>query len=93
MATVRVDRAVVSASTKRARGCRRCWRTPIPGIYPAVEHNRRRLYDGGLVATSRCARAPSMGARSLVLRFTAMITMRSQVALEAPLAAAQVPVV
>lgn len=85
----------------------------IPGIYPPVEHDGRRLYDGGLVANVPLRQALSMGARSLVvldcafpgrlpaapdtfadaLLFTAIITMRSQAVLEAPLAAAEVPVV
>ncbi len=85
----------------------------IPGIYPPVEHDGRRLYDGGVVANVPLRQALAMGARSLVvldctfpghlpkppdtlaeaLLFTAIITMRSQPALEAPLAAAEVPVV
>ncbi len=85
----------------------------IPGIYPPVEHDGRRLYDGGVVANVPLRQALAMGARSLVvldctfpghlpkppdtlaeaLLFTAIITMRLQAALEAPLAAAEVPLV
>ncbi len=85
----------------------------IPGIYPPVEYDGRRLYDGGLVANVPLRQALSMGARSLVvldcafpghlpeapdtfadaLLFTAIIATRSQAALEAPVAAAEVPVV
>jgi len=85
----------------------------IPGIFPPVEHDGRRLYDGGVVANVPLRQALSMGARSLVvldcafpghlpdppdtlaeaLLFAAIITMRSQAVLEAPLAAAKVPVV
>ena len=85
----------------------------IPGIYPPVEHDSRRLYDGGVVANVPLRQALAIGARSLVvldctfpghlpkppdtlaeaLLFTAMITMRLQAALEAPLAAAEVPLV
>lgn len=85
----------------------------IPGIFPAVDHDGRLLYDGGVVANVPLQQALAMGARSLVvldctfpghnlpppetlaeaLLFTAMVTMRSQAILEAPLIAAQVPVV
>ena len=85
----------------------------IPGIYPPVEHDGRRLYDGGLVANVPLRQALAMGARSLVvldcafpghlpeppdtlaeaLLFSVIITMRSQAAFEAPLVAAEVPVV
>jgi len=83
----------------------------IPGIYPWVEHQGRRLYDGGVVANVPMRQAIALGARSLVvfdcgfpgqlpppetlaavLLFTAAITMRTQAVLEAPIAAAQVPV-
>lgn len=84
----------------------------IPGIYPWVEHEGRRLYDGGVVANVPMRQAITLGARSLVvfdcsfpgqlppppetlasvLLFTAMITMRTQAVLEAPMAAAEVPV-
>ena len=85
----------------------------IPGIFPSVEHDQRRLYDGGVVANVPLRQALAMGARSLVvldctfpghllpppesiaetLLFTAMVTMRSQAILEAPLVAAHIPVV
>jgi len=85
----------------------------IPGIYPPVDHDGRRLYDGGFVANVPMRQALALGARSLVvldcafpgrrpappdtvaeaLLFTAFIAMRSQAALEAPLVAAEVPVV
>ncbi|MDI5976185.1 patatin-like phospholipase family protein [Amycolatopsis magusensis] len=85
----------------------------IPGIYPAVEHEGRLLYDGGLVANVPMRQAIAMGAKSLVVldcafpgqlptrpqtlaevvMFTAMISMRNQAVLEAPLAATEVPVV
>ncbi len=85
----------------------------IPGIFPPVDHDGRRLYDGGVVANVPLQQALAMGARSLVVLdctfpghllpqpeplaetvlFTAMITMRSQTLLEAPLVAAQIPVV
>jgi len=85
----------------------------IPGIFPPVEHDGRRLYDGGVVANVPLRQALAMGARSLVvldctfpghlpkppdtlaeaLLFTAIITMRLQAALEAPLAAAEVPLI
>jgi len=85
----------------------------IPGVFPPVDHDGRRLYDGGVVANVPLRQAVAMGARSLVvldctfpghllpppeslaetLLFTAMVTMRSQTILEAPLVAAQVPVV
>jgi NTE family protein len=84
----------------------------IPGIYPWVEHEGRRLYDGGVVANVPMRQAIALGARSLVvfdcgfpdqippppetlasvLLFTATITMRTQAVLEAPIAAAEVPV-
>jgi NTE family protein len=85
----------------------------IPGIFPAVDHDGRSLYDGGVVANVPLQQALDLGARSLVVLdctfpghllpppvslpetvlFTAMITMRSQTLLEAPLVAAQIPVV
>jgi NTE family protein len=85
----------------------------IPGIFPSVDHDGRRLYDGGIVANVPLRQALAMGARSLVvldctfpghllpppesiaetLLFTAMVTMRSQAVLEAPLIAAHIPVV
>jgi NTE family protein len=85
----------------------------IPGVFPPVDHDGRRLYDGGVVANVPIRQALAMGARSLVvldctfpghllpppetlvetLLFTAMVTMRSQSMLEAPLVAAQVPVI
>jgi len=85
----------------------------IPGIFPPVDHDGRRLYDGGVVANVPLRQAAAMGARSLVVLdctfpghllpppeslaetvlFTAMVTMRSQTLLEAPLVAAQIPVV
>jgi len=85
----------------------------IPGIYPWVEHEGRRLYDGGVVANAPMGQAIALGARSLVvfdcgfrgqlppppetlasvLLFTATITTRTQAVLEAPIAAAQLPVV
>jgi len=85
----------------------------IPGIFPAVDHDGRRLYDGGVVANVPVRQAWAMGARSLVvldctfpghvlpppetlaevLLFTAMVTMRSQAILEAPLVAEHIPVV
>jgi len=87
--------------------------TAIPGIFPSVTVDGRRLYDGGVVANVPVTQALAMGARSLVvldaafpgrlpsppstlaeaLLFAAMVTMRTQSALEAPLAAARVPVV
>ncbi|HVW41129.1 MAG TPA: patatin-like phospholipase family protein [Amycolatopsis sp.] len=87
--------------------------TAIPGIYPAVEHEGRMLYDGGLVANVPLRQALAMGAKSLVvldcafpgqipapphtiaevLMYTAMISMRNQAVLEAPIAATEVPVV
>jgi len=39
----------------------------IPGIYPPVEHDGRRLYDGGVVANVPMRQAVGMGARSLVV--------------------------
>ena len=85
----------------------------IPGIFPWVDHDGRRLCDGGVVANVPLRQALALGARSLVvldcefpghlppppetlaetLLFTAMVTMRSQAVLEAPLVAAEVPVV
>ncbi len=85
----------------------------IPGIFPWVDHDGRRLCDGGVVANVPLHQALVLGARSLVvldcefpghllpppetlaetLLFTAMVTMRSQAVLEAPLVATEVPVV
>jgi NTE family protein len=85
----------------------------IPGVFPPVDHDGRRLYDGGVVANVPIRQALAMGAASLVvldctfpghllpppetlvetLLFTAMVTMRWQSILEAPLVAAEVPVV
>jgi NTE family protein len=85
----------------------------IPCVFPSVEHDGRRLCDGGVVANVPLRQSVAMGARSLVvldctfpghllpppeslaenLLFTAMVTMRSQTILEAPLVGAQVPVV
>jgi NTE family protein len=85
----------------------------IPGVFPPVDHDGRRLYDGGVVANVPLRQAVAMGARSLVvldctfpghllpqpeslaeiMLFTAMVTMRSQSILEAPLVAGHVPVV
>ena len=85
----------------------------IPGIFPAVEHDGRLLYDGGVVANVPMRQALALGARSLivldctipgaplpppesfadVILLTAIVTMRSQAMLEAPLAAAEAPVV
>jgi NTE family protein len=85
----------------------------IPGIFPSVNIDGRRLYDGGVVANVPLTQALAMGARSLVvldaafpgrmpgapatlaeaLMFTAMVTMRVQATLEAPVVAAGVPVV
>jgi NTE family protein len=39
----------------------------IPGIYPAVDHDGRSLYDGGLVANVPLRQAVDRGARSLVV--------------------------
>lgn len=84
----------------------------IPGIYPWVEHDGRRLYDGGVVANVPMRQAVALGARSLVvfdcsfpgqlppppetlagaLMYTAMVTMRAQAVLEAPIVSAQLPV-
>ena len=81
--------------------------TAIPGVFPAVHHDGRQLYDGGVVANVPVTQALAMGARSLVvldaafpgrlpkppeslaeaLLFTAMVTMRVQATLEAPMAA------
>jgi len=41
--------------------------TAIPGIYPPVDHEGRRLYDGGVVAKVPMRIAADMGARSLVV--------------------------
>jgi len=85
----------------------------IPGIFPPVVHDGRRLCDGGLVANVPLRQALAAGAQSLVvldctfpghllpapdsmaetLLYTAMVTMRSQAVLEAPLIGASVPVV
>jgi NTE family protein len=85
----------------------------IPGIFPPVERDGRRLYDGGVVANVPLQQALAMGARSLVVLdctfpghflpapeslaetvlYTAMVTMRTQSILEAPLVATQIPVV
>jgi NTE family protein len=39
----------------------------IPGIYPPVEHDGLRLYDGGVVANVPMRQAAAMGARSLIV--------------------------
>ncbi len=85
----------------------------IPGIFPPVDRDGRRLYDGGVVANVPLQQALAMGAGSLVVLdctfpghalpppeslaetvlFTAMVTMRSQSILQAPLVAAHIPVV
>jgi NTE family protein len=39
----------------------------VPGIYPRVDHDGRRLYDGGVVANVPMRVAIDMGARSLVV--------------------------
>jgi NTE family protein len=39
----------------------------IPGIFPAVEHDGRHLYDGGLVANVPIRQVAAMGARSVVV--------------------------
>ncbi len=85
----------------------------IPGIFPPVVRDGRRLYDGGVVANVPLQQASAMGARSLVVLdctfpghflpapeslaetvlYTAMVTMRTQSLLEAPLVATQIPVV
>ncbi len=39
----------------------------IPGIFPAVEHEGRHLYDGGLIANVPIRQAVAMGARSVVV--------------------------
>lgn len=39
----------------------------VPGIYPRVDHEGRRLYDGGVVANVPMRTALDMGARSLVV--------------------------
>jgi NTE family protein len=85
----------------------------IPGVFPPVQLESLRLYDGGLVANVPMRQALAMGARSLVvldcnfpghipgppetiaevLFYTALVTMRSQAVFEAPLVAADVPVI
>ena len=85
----------------------------IPLIFPAVEHDGRLFYDGGVVANVPLRQAMDMRAGSLVVLdctfpghllpppespaetvlFTAMAAMRAQTCLEAPIVAAQVPVV
>jgi NTE family protein len=85
----------------------------IPGVFPAVQLESLRLYDGGLVVNVPMRQVLAMGARSLVvldcnfpghvpdapetiaevLFYTALVTMRSQAVFEAPLVAADVPVV
>jgi NTE family protein len=87
--------------------------TAIPGVFPPVDLDSRRLYDGGLVANVPMRLAVEMGARSLIvldcncpgqlpgstdniadiLLYTAMVAMRAQSVLEAPIVAAEVPVV
>jgi NTE family protein len=39
----------------------------IPGVFPPVDHDGRRLYDGGVVANVPVRQAVAMGARSLVV--------------------------
>ena len=39
----------------------------IPGIFPPVDHDGRRFYDGGVVANVPLQQALAMGARSLVV--------------------------
>jgi NTE family protein len=39
----------------------------IPGIFPPVDHDGRRFYDGGVVANVPLQQAVAMGARSLVV--------------------------
>lgn len=39
----------------------------IPGVFPPVDHDGRRLYDGGVVANVPLRQAVAMGARSLVV--------------------------
>jgi NTE family protein len=39
----------------------------VPGVYPRVDHDGRRLYDGGIVANVPMRVAVEMGARSLVV--------------------------
>jgi len=85
----------------------------IPAIYPPVDHDGRRLYDGGVVANVPMRQALALGARSLVVLdctfpghlpplpetaadavfYTVFVTMRTQAVLEAPIAAAEVPVI
>ena len=85
----------------------------IPAIYPPVDHDGRRLYDGGVVANVPMRQALALGARSLVVLdcafpghlppspetaanavfYTVFVTVRTQAVLEAPIAAAEVPVV
>ncbi len=85
----------------------------IPAIYPPVDHDGRRLYDGGVVANVPMRQALAIGARSLVVLdctfpghlppqpetaadavfYAVFVTMRAQSVLEAPIAAAEVPVI
>jgi NTE family protein len=85
----------------------------IPGIFPPMVIDGRRLCDGGLVANVPLRQAVAAGARSLVvldctfpghllpppdslaetLLYTAMVSIRSQAVLEAPVVADLVPVV
>jgi NTE family protein len=85
----------------------------IPGIFPPVIHEGRRLCDGGLVANVPLRQALAAGAQSIVvldctfsghllpppdslaeiLLYTAMVSIRSQAILEAPLVGARVPVI
>ena len=85
----------------------------IPGIFPSIPHDGRRLCDGGLVANVPLRQALVAGAQSIVvldctfpghqlptpdslaetLLYMAMVTMRSQAVLEAPLVGASIPVV
>src|SRR6202035_3150574 len=39
----------------------------IPGVFPSVYHDGRRLYDGGVVANVPLRQAVAMGARSIVV--------------------------
>jgi NTE family protein len=85
----------------------------IPLVFPPVERDGRRLYDGGVVDNVPLRQALSMGAGSLIVLdcnfpghvlpppqspaetvlFAVTIMMRRQAVLEAPIVAAQVPVV
>ena len=85
----------------------------IPAIYPPVDHDGRRLYDGGVVANVPMRQALAIGARSLVVLdctfpghtppqpetaadavfYVVFVTIRAQSVLEAPIAAAEVPIV